>query len=91
MVTSGGSIDANLTTGTALGLNKIAAGVAASNQNLASNGVLATGITSITPMPVVTQANIGNGIASTHLNGHLRRLTFWPTRLSNASLQQLTQ
>jgi hypothetical protein len=91
MVSSGGSIDTNLTTGTALGLNKIAAGVAASNQNLASNGVLATGITSITPMPVVTQVNIGNGVASTHLNGHLLRLTFWPTRLSNASLQSITQ
>ena len=90
MVSSGGSIDANLTTGTALGLNKIAAGVAASNQNLASNGILATGITSITPMPVVTQAVIGNGAASTHLNGTIRRLTYWPQRLSNATLQALT-
>ena len=89
MVSSGGSIDANLTTGTALGLNKIAAGVAASNQNLASNGILATGITSITPMPVVTQAVIGNGAASTHMNGTIRRLTYWPTRLS--TIQQITQ
>ena len=91
MVSSGGSIDANLTTGTALGLNKIAAGVAASNQNLASNGLLATGITSITPSPVVTQANIGNGVASTVFNGTIKRLTYWPVRLGNNVLQAITQ
>ena len=91
MVSSGGAIDATLTTGTALGLNKIAAGVAVSNQNLVSNGVLATGITSITPMPTVTQARIGSGTASSVFNGTIRRLTYWPQRLANSTLQQITQ
>ena len=91
MVSSGGAIDATLTTGTALGLNKIAAGVAVSNQNLVSNGVLATGITSIAPMPTVTQARIGSGTASSVFNGTIRRLTYWPQRLANSTLQQITQ
>jgi len=91
MVSSGGSIDANLTTGTALGVNKIATGVSASNQNLVSNGVIATGITSITPMPTVTQAQIGNGSASTAFSGTIKRLTYWPVRLANTTLQQITQ
>ena len=91
MVSSGGSIDANLTTGTALGTNKIATGISANNQNLVSNGVIATGITSITPMPTVTQAQIGNGPASNIFNGTIKRLSFWPTRLSNTTLQAITQ
>jgi hypothetical protein len=91
MVSSGGSIDANLTTGTALGANKIATGVSASNQNLVSNGAIATGITSITPMPTVTQVQIGNGPASTAFNGTIKRLTYWPVRLANTTLQQITQ
>jgi hypothetical protein len=91
MVSSGGSIDANLTTGTALGTNKIATGISANNQNLVSNGVIATGITSITPMPTVTQAQIGNGPASNIFNGTIRRLAYWGQRLPNNVLQAITQ
>ena len=91
MVSSGGSIDANLTTGTALGANKITTSVSANNQNLVSNGVIATGITSITPMPTVTQAQIGNGPASTVFNGTISRFTYWPTRFASTTLEAITR
>jgi hypothetical protein len=90
MVSSGGAIDVSNNSGTALGVNKIAAGAVASDQAAASNGTLLTGITSITPMPTVTQMQIGNGPGSTIWNGHIRRLAFFPPRLSKAELQGIT-
>jgi hypothetical protein len=90
MVSSGGAIDVANTSGTALGVNKIAAGATASDQAAASNGSLFTGITSITPMPTVTQMQIGNGPGSTIWNGHIRRIAYYPRRLSNAELQGIT-
>jgi hypothetical protein len=42
-------------------------------------------------IPTNDRANIGSRIAGTYLNGLIRRLTYWPTRLSNSTLQQLTQ
>jgi len=50
--------------------------------------------TSATPatMPTVNQLRIGCDANNTsHHNGTIRRLTYWPTRLSNASLQSITQ
>jgi hypothetical protein len=90
MVSSGGSIDVANTSGTALGVNKIAAGAVASDQAAASNGSLFTGITSITPMPTVTQMQIGSGPGSTIWNGHIRRLAFFPRRLADAELTSIT-
>ena len=34
--------------------------------------------------------NIGTFTTQTHLNGTIRRLTYWPTRLSNDTLQTIT-
>ena len=90
MVSSGGSIDVTLANGSAFGFNKQAAAFKASDQNAVSNGVLFTGITSITPMPTVTQMVLGNGAGSAYLNGHIKRLAFWPRRLSNSELQGIT-
>lgn len=43
-------------------------------------------------LPVVNQLGIGQRLDSTgFLNGTLRRLCFWPQRLSNTTLQQITQ
>lgn len=47
---------------------------------------------SITTYPTVNQIALGqayNGVQ--YLNGHIRRLTYWPTRLANSTLQTLTQ
>jgi hypothetical protein len=42
-------------------------------------------------LPSATRLEIGYSFGSNFVNGTIRRLTFWPTRLSNASLQQITQ
>ena len=36
-------------------------------------------------------SNVGVGVDEYYLNGTIKRLTFWPTRLSNTVLQQITQ
>ena len=45
-------------------------------------------------MPSINQATIGSAIGVTtppSINGTIKRLTYWPVRLPNATLQQLTQ
>jgi hypothetical protein len=37
------------------------------------------------------RANIGSRIAGTYLNGTIKRITFWPQRLANSTLQAITQ
>ena len=90
MVSSGGAIDVGFTSGTLLGVNTIAAGVTALDQAAASNGSLFTGITSIRPMPTVTQMQIGNGLGSTVWNGHIRKVSYYPIRITNDQLQGIT-
>ncbi len=90
MVSPSGSIDVTLTSGSAVGLNKQAASFSAGNQNAAANGALFTGITPIASMPTVNRMDVGAGIGSTLLNGHIRRIGFFPRRLTNAELQGLT-
>ena len=42
-------------------------------------------------LPVaIDELGIGNSSQSQYLSGHIRRLTYWPWRLSNATLQALT-
>ena len=57
-------------------------------------GVAPTVSSSIT-WPTVDRFGIGNnafvGGSLSPLNGHIRRLTYWPTRLANSTLQTLTQ
>jgi hypothetical protein len=60
---------------------------------IASNNVLSAGDTSGT-VPVVSAIAIGNdftGGTSTSLNGTIRRLCFWPRRLGNEVLQEVTR
>jgi hypothetical protein len=56
----------------------------------AVNGVLGTQDT-LANMPTVDRLNIGsNSTSATQLTGHIRSLTYYPTRLTNAALQALT-
>lgn len=62
---------------------------------LATNGTASTEDTSGT-LPTVNQLVIGvqdttGGNANTYINGTIKRLTYWPTRLANTTLQQITQ
>lgn len=83
-------VQANLTqAGAASGANKAAIAYRTDDVITAANGTLGPSDTSAT-MPTVTQLEIGFGPGITYLNGHIRSLRFYPTRLSNAQLQALT-
>ena len=61
------------------------------NFQLCLSGTLGTPDTSGT-VPTATQLNIGsNGLGQTQLGSTIKRLTYWPERLSNSTLQALTQ
>jgi len=63
----------------------------ANDFGLSSNGLAPTVDTSGT-LPTITQLIImGNVRFQNRLSGHIRRLTYWPARLPNTTLQSLTQ
>jgi hypothetical protein len=60
------------------------------NVGFAKNGGAAS-VDLTVSIPTVTRLEIGSNLSATLLNGHIRRLTFWPTRLGNEVLQRITQ
>ena len=68
-------------------------GYASDNFQAAQNGTLGTADTSGTPADTLSHFGVGC-LASTNgqffLNGHIRRIAYYPRRLSNTLLQQLT-
>jgi len=93
-VISGGTTTFNQTVGSrpAIGATqKNALAYAANDANNATNGTAGTTDTSVTVPTAITKLNLGNrGDSQGYLNGHLRRLTYHPRRLTNAELQTLT-
>jgi hypothetical protein len=78
---------------TGTSVNRFALGVSTTSGRQSSNGTLSAGAddTSIT-FPAMSSMTIGALVGgSLALNGHLRRLTYWPTRLPNSTLQAVTQ
>jgi hypothetical protein len=69
---------------------KFALAVKANDSAMAVEGAALFSTSSMT-MPTVTRATIGTAQASTHINGTIRRVCYWPTRLPNNALQTLTQ
>jgi hypothetical protein len=69
---------------------KSAFGVKLNSVQAAVNGVLGTEDT-LANMPTVNRLNIGSGSTSTgQIFGHIRSLTYYATRLTNAELQALS-
>lgn len=70
--------------------SKVSLAYELNNGNAAANGTIGTLDTAMT-IPVVTQARIG-GLTTTQspLNGHVRRIAYYPRRLANAELQAIT-
>jgi hypothetical protein len=68
---------------------KSAIGAAAGNAAQFTNGVLNSQVTP-SSLPTVNRLEIGANLASTFLNGHIRSITYYNTRLSNATLVSLT-
>jgi hypothetical protein len=65
-----------------------AVGVSAISSAFYYNGVQA--VSTLTAFPAANQLSIGRGIFRTLLFGHIRRITYWDTRLPNETLQALT-
>jgi hypothetical protein len=69
---------------------KIAVAAATNNANVAANGAVSTTDTTVT-MPTVDRLQIGSYVGvSTRLNGHIRAIAYYNTRLPNTQLQTLT-
>lgn len=78
---------------TGTSVNKFALALSATSGRQASNGLLTAGSddTSIT-FPSMSSMTIGFSVGgSSYFNGHIRRLAFFPQRLSNPVLQAITQ
>jgi hypothetical protein len=69
--------------------NRIAVAQVLNDLATAANGSLG-GVDSSVAIPVVTQASIGSVGGASFYNGTIRRLTYWPQRLPNSTLQSIT-
>jgi hypothetical protein len=76
-------------TPTALIPYRSATAYAASDRAFTLNGV--TPASGAGSLPTATQLEIGSSFGGGSLNGTIRRLTYWPQRLPNSTLQAITQ
>jgi hypothetical protein len=77
----------NITINTA---TKISSAYAANDFASSMNG--STAVTDTAgAVPIVTQMRIGNYSLGAYLNGHIKSIQYFPRRLTNAQLQELTQ
>ena len=72
--------------------NKVAHTIRSDDQRYAANGALNANILTASPLPTVTQLQLGAGAAAGSAGRIIiRRLTYWPQRLDNATLQSLSR
>ena len=72
--------------------NKFALALSPTSGRQASNGALDTAGDDLSvTLPSATSMSIGSLTGSLQFNGTISRLTYWPARLSNATLQALTR
>jgi hypothetical protein len=92
IVVDGGSTQADLDGGSivAFTMTKTAVAFSANNFSIAHAGAAAVTDTSGT-MPTPNRMNVGAGQALNFLLDRIDRLTYWPSRLPNSTLQSLTQ
>jgi hypothetical protein len=69
---------------------QIGFGYKADNSGVSANGSAIT-VDSAVTLPTVSQLDIGARGSSQILNSTIKRLTYWPTRLADTTLQQITQ
>ena len=88
----GGVVQAGLYPGSgSTRARKIAFAAAANNYAVACNGGAVVTNASGTMPAAMTSLQIGSVGPFQYLNGHIRRLTYFPTRLPNTTLQRITQ
>jgi hypothetical protein len=89
-VSTSGSSVAFINAGTFSVSNLIAISYCVDDFAISLNG-LTPGTDTLGTVPTVSRLNIGNYADSTlPLNGTIKRLTYWPTRLANPTLQSIT-
>jgi hypothetical protein len=72
--------------------NKVAHAIRAGDQRHAGNGLLNAIALIASPLPTVTQLQIATGPGAGNAGRiTIRRLTYWPTRLPDSTLQAITQ
>jgi hypothetical protein len=72
--------------------NKVAHTIRSGDQRYAANGALNTNVLTASPLPAVTQLQLGAGASAGNAGRIIiRRLTYWPQRLPNGTLQAITQ
>lgn len=92
-VVSGGSV--RIDTGSSAAfvqnqINRLAVAIAQNDYAFARNGAAPVAITT-SPLPIgINLLEIGNRNNLLHLFGHIRRIQYWPQRLTNAQLQEIT-
>lgn len=69
---------------------RLAVGYAENNVALYANGASVSSDSTVTLPVAPSQLSLGNSLGALALNGHLRRLRFYRSRLANTQLQQLT-
>jgi len=74
----------------ATGNYKRAVTYATNSFNQAINGVLPTAEDTSGVVPIVTNLRIGGGLGGTPLNSTIRKVAYYPLRVTNAQLQALT-
>jgi hypothetical protein len=94
-IVDGGVTQTQINTGGTSSNNEIVrsvAGIQENNVKIVVNGNTSNTETNVT-LPSPTKVEIGNWIsqANTFLNGHISRLTYYPKRLPDIELQQLTK
>ena len=87
---SGGAAnDVNMNLSGAEGSEKYAAAWRINDAQIAHGGLIGAGDTSTTPPTTITRLNVGS-VPNIPLNGHIKSIKYYPRRLSNAQLQELT-
>ena len=89
LVTTGGVSQVSIYPSTNASRRQFATSFAINNFSAAVNGG-DVGTDASGTMPAVSQLRIGDMTGYNPLNGTIRRLTYWPTRLSNDTLQTIT-
>jgi hypothetical protein len=92
IVTFGGSLQASTKTPNTVDELGLSAAAYKTDEFIISNNGTVSLLDTSGSLPTVNRLYIGsNAISGLPLNGTIRRLTYWPTRLPNETLQTITQ
>ena len=81
--------DVDMVCGGADGSEKYAATWKVNDAQVAHGGLIGAGDTSTNPPVTITRLNVGS-VPNAPLNGHIKSIQYYPRRLTNAQLQELT-